>query len=95
VAHEDTSNDSTAYTFLDYAGLGLILVPTEEIGRRWIDDLPITSHTLIAGGTVMVVGAVVLALSKAIKRAAIPKGGCFEISQDLPTRLGFGSLSPF
>jgi hypothetical protein len=74
----DTLNESTAYTFLDYAGLGFILVPTEEIGRRWIDDLPITSHTLIAAGTVMFVGAVLLALSKAIKRAVIPKGALFQ-----------------
>jgi hypothetical protein len=89
MGHEDTSNDSTAYTFLDYTGLGLILMPTEEIGRRWIDDLPITRHTLIAAGTAMLAGAVVLAISKAIKRAAKPKGPLFQDFAKLANKAWF------
>ena len=75
MGHGDTSADTTAFTFLDYCGLGLILMPIEAVGHRWIDDNPINLHTLVAAGTSMLAGAVVLAISKSIKkRPDKPKG---------------------
>jgi hypothetical protein len=78
MGHGDTSADTTAFTFLDYCGLGLILMPIEAVGHRCIDDLPINRHTLVAAGTAMLAGAVVLGISKKIKSVSKPKGPLFQ-----------------
>jgi hypothetical protein len=79
MGHGDTSADTTAFTFLDYCGLGLILMPIEAVGQRWIDEHPINRHTLVAAGTAMLVGAVVLGISKRIKGQSIkPRGLLFQ-----------------
>ena len=44
--------------FLEYAGLGLILMPIEVLGQRGIEDQPISLHQWITAGVFMVVGAV-------------------------------------
>jgi hypothetical protein len=64
------SGDTTAFTFLDYSGLGLILMPIEAVGQRWLEDQPISNHTLIAAATAMVTGGVVVAFSKRCKKLA-------------------------
>jgi hypothetical protein len=34
----NAQNETTAFTFLDYSGLGLIFMAIEAIGQRWTDD---------------------------------------------------------
>jgi hypothetical protein len=79
VGHGDSSADTAAFTFLDYCGLGLILMPIEAVGQRWIDEHPINRHTFVAAGTAMLAGAVVLGISKKIKSiTAKPRGPLFQ-----------------
>jgi hypothetical protein len=44
--------------FLDYVGLGLILMSIEVLGQRWIEDQPISAHQWVAGSVFMVAGAI-------------------------------------
>jgi hypothetical protein len=54
-------------------------MPIEAVGHRWIDDLPINRHTLVAAGTAMLAGAVVLGVSKKIKGLPNkPRGPLFQ-----------------
>jgi hypothetical protein len=67
-------SETAAFTFLDYCGLGLILMSIDSVGQRWLDEKAISQHTLIAAGTAMLAGAIVLAVSKRCKGVAGPKG---------------------
>jgi hypothetical protein len=66
VAH-GSPGDRTLGTYLDYTGLGCILFAVEELGRRWIEEQPITRHVIVAAGAFMLAGAVALALARRIK----------------------------
>ena len=68
-------SDRTLATYLDYTGLGAILIATEELGRRWIEEQPITQHVVVATTACMVGGGIALAVARRVK-AMPPAAAC-------------------
>jgi hypothetical protein len=61
------SGDRTLVTFLDYIGLGLILVAIEEPGRRIFEGHHLSFYGWVAAGLTLLMGAFVLYVAKRIK----------------------------
>jgi hypothetical protein len=63
------AGDRTLFTVLDYAGLGLILFSVEEPCRRLlIDDHPVSLHVIVGCVASLLLGALVLFISKRLNR---------------------------
>ncbi|WP_257169390.1 hypothetical protein [Bradyrhizobium sp. SRS-191] len=56
--------DRTLFTFLDYVGLALILMPVEEVGRRFLEGHTISIRGWIVACISLFLGALVLYVSK-------------------------------
>jgi hypothetical protein len=60
--------------FLDYVGLGLILMPIEGLGARWLDGQPISFHQWLGAAVFMFAGAIAILIGTWWDKVTLPPG---------------------